>query len=80
MNVISHDTKRELARALGEAVLRIWSRLPNDIQHDLFEAAVKSQGEQIRPDLAQILHDRHPRTSEPGGKGRDVPEPDSLGG
>jgi hypothetical protein len=70
----------QLTRALGEAVIRIWSNLPQDIQNHLFQEAVTSQGESIRSQLAVFLHDKHSRTADPLGKPRDMPEPDSLGG
>jgi hypothetical protein len=70
----------ELTRALGEAVIRIWSNLPQDVQIRLFEEAIASQGEPIRSQLAVFLHDNHSRTADPLGKPREVPEPDSLGG
>jgi hypothetical protein len=70
----------ELTRALGEAVIRIWSNLPQDVQIQLFEEAIASQGEPIRSQLAVFLHDKHSRTANPLGKPREVPEPDSLGG
>jgi len=41
---------------------------------------VTSQGESIRPRLAVFLHEKHPRTSDPLGKPREMMEPDSLGG
>ena len=66
--------------ALGEAVVRIWSNLPQDVQHHLFEEAITSQSETIRPQLAVFLHDKHERTSDPLGKPREMIEPDSLGG
>jgi hypothetical protein len=34
----------------------------------------------IRPQLAVFLHEKHPRTSDPLGKPREMMEPDSLGG
>ena len=70
----------QLRRALGEAVIRIWSNLPQDVQNHLFQEAVTSQGESIRPQLAVFLHDKHPRTSDPLGKPREMMEPDSFGG
>jgi hypothetical protein len=70
----------QLTRALGEAVVRIWSKLPQDVQNHLFQEAVTSQGESIRAQLAVFLHDKHPRTSDPLGKSREMIEPDSLGG
>jgi len=70
----------QLTRALGEAVIRIWSNLPQDVQNHLFQEAVRSQGESIRPQLAVFLHNKHPRTLDPLGKPREMTEPDSLGG
>ena len=67
-------------RAFGEAVIRIWSNLPQDVQNHLFQEAVMSQGESIRSQLAVFLHDKHPRTADPLGKAREMPEPDCLGG
>lgn len=70
----------QLTHALGEAVVRLWSHLPQEVQNHLFQEAVTSQGESIRPQLAVFLHDKHPRTSDPLGKPREMTEPDSLGG
>jgi hypothetical protein len=75
-----NGTAEQFIRALGEAVVRVWSRLPQDVQHHLFEQAVSSRGEPIRSPLAIFLHDRHPRTWDPLGKPRYTTEPDSLGG
>ena len=33
-------TKEQLTRALGQAVIRIWSNLPQDVQDHLFKEAV----------------------------------------
>lgn len=70
----------QLTRALGEAVIRIWSALPQDVQDQLFKKAVASQGESIRAQLAVFLHDKHSRTAYPLGNPREMKEPDSLGG
>ena len=70
----------QLTRALGEAVIRIWSDLPQDVQDRLFKEAVASRGESIRSQLAVLLHDNHERTSVPLGHPREMKEPDSLGG
>ena len=70
----------QLTRALGEAVVRIWSNLPQEVQNHLFQEAVTSQGEAIRSQLAVFLHDKHSRTSDPLGNPREMKEPDSLGG
>ena len=70
---------KERVLALGEPVIAIWSRLPQDGQHNLFERAVTSQGESSRQQLAVFLHGEHPRTSD-AIKSSAMPEPDSLGG
>jgi hypothetical protein len=70
----------QLTRALGEAVIRIWSNLPQEMQNHLFQEAVASQGEAIRSQLAVFLHDKHSRTSDPLGNPREMIEPDSHGG
>lgn len=80
MDTISRDIAEQLTRSLGEAVVRMWSDLPHDIQHHLFEEAITSKGETVRPQLAVFLHDKHRRTSGPLGKRCEVTEPDSLGG
>jgi hypothetical protein len=63
-----------LSRALGQAVAQSWSTLPQEIQQRLFEAAVRSQGETIRQELAVYLHGKHDRTSDMA-QSRAVPEP-----
>jgi hypothetical protein len=80
MDPIPGVTSDLLTRALGEAVVRLWSDLPQDVQNHLFQEAVTSQGETIRPGLAVFLHDKHSRTCDPLGKPREMTEPDSLGG
>ena len=80
MNPIGGVTTDQLTRALGEAVIRIWSNLPQEVQNHLFREAVRSQGESIRSQLAVFLHDKHPRTLDPLGGPREMTEPDSLGG
>ena len=57
----------------------VQSRLPQDIQHDVFEAAVTLEGEVIRQQLAIYLHSKHTRTTD-AMQVRATPEPDSLGG
>ena len=68
----------QLTRALGEAVIRIWSNLPQDLQIQLFEEAVTSQGESIRSQLAVFLYDKHSRTADPLGNPREATEPDCV--
>ena len=71
--------REQLAHALGDAVVRLWSTLPQDVQHDLFKEALAAHGEALRQPLAMFLHDRHSRTSD-SVRAQAIPEPDSLGG
>jgi predicted component of type VI protein secretion system len=77
--VIAREISERLSRALGEAVVRIWSQLLQHVQCHLFEEAIIFQGEGTRPELAIFLHERHPRTSA-SIQARAMLEPDSLGG
>jgi hypothetical protein len=63
MEVITPESSAHISRTLGETIIRMWSRLPHDVQHDLFEETVKSLGESMRPQLAIFLHDKHARTT-----------------
>jgi hypothetical protein len=76
---LSVEARDRLCRALGYGVAQCWSTLPQEIQHALFEAAVMSEGEAIRQQLAVYLHGKHERTSDVV-QSRAVLEPDSLGG
>jgi hypothetical protein len=69
----------QIGRALGEALAQYWSRLPQELQHDVFEAAVSQGGEAIRHPLAIFLHGKHHRTID-SLHARSLSEPDSLGG
>jgi hypothetical protein len=60
-DALSFETVVKLSRALGQAVARCWSSLPQEIQHNLFEAAVTFEGETIRQQLAVYLHGKHER-------------------
>ena len=79
MNRSPDTSSEQFSCALGDAVVRIWGRLPHDIQHKIFEEAVGSRGEELRQQLAVYLHDKHPRTTTAMGA-RALMEPDSLGG
>ncbi len=53
---------------LGMAALDLWSDLPQEIQHQVFERAVllghrTEADESLREQLAAFLHDRHERTA-----------------
>ena len=39
MEPITSVTAEQLTRALGEAVIRIWSNLPQDVQNHLFQSS-----------------------------------------
>ena len=61
------DSEQRYALALGQAAIKIWGELPQDIQQKLFEDAVVAghhteRDESLREQLAVFLHDRHPRT------------------
>ena len=77
--ILSAEAIQKLDHALGKAVARCWGSFTPEIQHDLFEAAVLSEGETIRQLLAVYLHGKHPRTLDLV-QARAMPEPDSLGG
>jgi hypothetical protein len=80
---MDNQGSQEFVAALGTAVVAIWGRLPADVQHNLFEEAVRSAGKGARERLAVFLHDRHPRTSAVADSAEpapQVPTPDSLGG
>jgi hypothetical protein len=52
---------------LGAAAADLWSHLPHDLQHSLFERAVLlghkgERDESLREQLAKFLHDRHERS------------------
>jgi len=79
MVVITHEMSKHLPHALGEAVVRIWGHLPQDVQCHLFENVIAHQGERMRLHLAVLLHEKHPRTYASTGTSA-VLEPDSLGG
>lgn len=52
---------------LGAAVADLWSEVPQELQHTLFERAVVlghrgERDESLREQLAKFLHDHHART------------------
>jgi hypothetical protein len=77
MATMVKGTDDQLTYALGAGVVQIWSYLPPDVQHELFEEATTCLGERMRHQLALFLHDRHVRTDF---RTRGILEPDSLGG
>ena len=64
---VINDIAARYFLVLGAAVADLWSQLPHDLQHMLFERAVVlgHQGERdesLREQLAKFLHDHHART------------------
>jgi hypothetical protein len=62
-----NESRERFVQVLGEAAIALWSELPKDLQHDLFERAVRlghksERDESLREQLAQFLHDQHERT------------------
>ncbi|EJW09900.1 hypothetical protein A33M_0777 [Rhodovulum sp. PH10] len=65
------DRTEQFANILGSAVIALWGRLPQDVQHDLFEEAVLAghtkageRDESLREALAVFLHHENPRTAD----------------
>ena len=54
-------TTDRISRALGHAVARMWAGLPHDLQSRLFDEVV-AENEDMKPDLALLLHEQHSRT------------------
>jgi hypothetical protein len=79
MTPLPREVSDRFSQALGEAVLRIWSRLPQRVQHDLFEEALTAEWAGMRAQLATFLHHKHARTASAVAN-RAMIEPDSLGG
>jgi hypothetical protein len=79
MRMSADQSEEELFIALGRAASKVWSNLPQEIQHALFDEAVSFRGEAIRQPLAIFLHGRHWRTTDTL-KAEAVLEPDSPGG
>jgi hypothetical protein len=53
---------------MGQAVIALWSNLPQPLQEQLFERAVRlghrgERDEMLREQLAKFLHDHHKRTA-----------------
>ena len=63
---VVNDIAARYFQVLGAAAAELWSKLPQDLQHELFERAVVlgHQGEpdeSLREQLAKFLHDHHAR-------------------
>jgi hypothetical protein len=71
-------TTDRISRALGDAAVRMWAGPPHDLQSRLFNEVV-AENEDMKPDLALLLHEKHPRTRA-DKQSRAIIELDSLGG
>ena len=61
------ETSARYLLVLGAAAADMWSSLPHELQHALFERAVAlghqtERDESLREQLAKFLHDHHQRT------------------
>jgi hypothetical protein len=64
---VVNDIPARYLLVLGAAAADLWSGLPQDLQHVLFERAVvlghqREEDESLREQLAKFLHDHHART------------------
>ena len=77
MATMVKGTEEQLTHALGAGVVQIWSYLPPDIQHELFEEATTCLGERHAASTRAVPA----RPSRPHRRRtRGMLEPDSLGG
>lgn len=58
------EEEDEFARRLGRAAMAVWGDIPRDAQEALFETALRGRDD-LRPALARLLHEWHPRTEHP---------------
>jgi hypothetical protein len=79
MESTTPENAEHISRTIGETIIRMWSRLPQDVQQDLFEEVVKCLGDSMRSQVAVFLHLKHSRTTATITD-RATLKPDSLGG
>jgi hypothetical protein len=65
--IVANENAARYFLVLGAAAADLWSELPHDLQHTLFERAVVlghkgESDESLREQLAKFLHDHHART------------------
>ena len=73
----ANNSIERFAAALGLAAIDLWSELPQEIQHKLFEHAVvrghhSERDESLREQLAHFLHQHHERTKRNAGQAGPV--------
>jgi hypothetical protein len=66
-NQVVNDTAARYFMVLGAAAADLWSNLPPELQHVLFERAIvlghqRESDESLREQLAKFLHDHNMRT------------------
>jgi hypothetical protein len=66
LRTADHDSSRYFL-VLGAAAAELWSHLPQELQHTLFERAIvlghqSERDESLREQLAKFLHYQHERT------------------
>ena len=64
---VVNDVAGRYFLVLGAAAAELWSELPQELQHLLFERAVllghrRERDESLREQLAKFLHEHHQRT------------------
>jgi hypothetical protein len=69
MAMNSPESDDRFVHGMGQAVIALWSDLPQPLQEQLFERAVRlghqtERDEMLREQLAKFLHDHHKRTSQ----------------
>lgn len=67
--IAGNDQPDRYFLVLGAAAADLWSNLPQELQHTLFERAVvlghkSERDESLREQLAKFLHDHHARTQD----------------
>jgi hypothetical protein len=66
-HIAANENAARYFLVLGAAAADLWSKLPHDLQHMLFERAVVlghkgERDESLREQMAKFLHDHHTRT------------------
>ncbi len=56
------DDEHHFEYALGFAVVRLWAKLPREMQERFFEEATAGD-DSLRESLATFLHDHNPKTT-----------------
>jgi predicted lipid carrier protein YhbT len=64
----AQEGDERFVHVMGQAVIALWSNLPQPLQEQLFERAVRlghrgERDEMLREQLAKFLHDHHKRTA-----------------